>query len=316
MSAAAQQRRVVVVRLGRVDHVVEDEPRPPGRAGRRPAELDRHAELAVGQPRRRGRCCASTTSTSSAIRVGDERLDVVGQVVALGLAGLGRDVADVDAERGRGGDGGPDLRHEDGRAGRSCRGCPGRARPGRPRRSPRSASRAGAHVARARARPARCRAPRMIRDWPATSVPSRRRAWSVSGVPEAGTTVPRTARTRFISRTASSKSPSSIAFIAAMRRLPTAWPARLPSSSPKRYWSSSPIAGSVSASATRQLRMSPTAGMPSCSRRRPVEPPSSATVTTAVRFARVLLEAAEERRQAGAAADRDDPRAAGEEPLR
>ena len=45
-----------------------------------------------------------------------------------------------------------------------------------------------------------------------------------------------------------------------------------------------PISGSASASATMQLRMSPTAGTPSCSRSSPDEPPSSATVTTAVRL--------------------------------
>ena len=33
-----------------------------------------------------------------------------------------------------------------------------------------------------------------------------------------------------------------------------------------------------------QFRMSPTAGIPSSSRNLPLEPPSSATVTTAVRF--------------------------------
>ena len=64
-----------------------------------------------------------------------------------------------------------------------------------------------------------------------------------------------------------------------------------------------------------QLRMSPTGGIPSSSRRTPDEPPSSATVDDRGQVARVLLEAAQERRQAGPAADRDDPRAAGEEPL-
>ena len=44
------------------------------------------------------------------------------------------------------------------------------------------------------------------------------------------------------------------------------------------------MSGSASASATMQLRMSPTAGMPSSARSLPDEPPSSATVTTAVRL--------------------------------
>ena len=42
------------------------------------------------------------------------------------------------------------------------------------------------------------------------------------------------------------------------------------------------IVGSASASAAMQLRMSPTGGTPSSSRSLPDEPPSSATVTTAV----------------------------------
>ena len=75
------------------------------------------------------------------------------------------------------------------------------------------------------------------------------------------------------------------------------------------------MSGSASASAAMQLRMSPTGGMPSCSRSTPDEPPSSATVTIAVRLLRVLLEAAQQRRQAGPPADRDDPRAARQEPL-
>ncbi len=42
------------------------------------------------------------------------------------------------------------------------------------------------------------------------------------------------------------------------------------------------MAGSASASAAMQLRMSPTGAMPNSSRSFPDEPPSSATVTTAV----------------------------------
>ena len=45
------------------------------------------------------------------------------------------------------------------------------------------------------------------------------------------------------------------------------------------------MAGSVSASAARQFRMSPTAAIPSSWRRRPLDPPSSATDTMAVMFA-------------------------------
>ena len=71
--------------------------------------------------------------------------------------------------------------------------------------------------------------------------------------------------------------------MAASSRLPIGCPPRLSESSPgKRYCSSSPISGSASARATMQFRMSPTAGMASDSRSRPDDPPSSATVTTAV----------------------------------
>ena len=44
------------------------------------------------------------------------------------------------------------------------------------------------------------------------------------------------------------------------------------------------MSGSASARAAMQLRMSPTAGTPRTSRSAPDEPPSSATVTTAVRL--------------------------------
>ena len=44
------------------------------------------------------------------------------------------------------------------------------------------------------------------------------------------------------------------------------------------------MVGSASASAVMQLRMSPTGAMPSSSRSLPEEPPSSATVTIAVRL--------------------------------
>ena len=127
----------------------------------------------------------------------------------------------------------------------------------------------------------------MTCDWPSTTDVVRR-AWSVSGVGETGTTWPRTARIRFISRTPSSKSPSSTAVIAAISRFPRAWPAspwrRRPSPLREAVLEDPLINGSASASATMQLRMSPTGGIPSSSRRTPDEPPSSATVTIAVRL--------------------------------
>src|SRR5580700_11343339 len=72
-------------------------------------------------------------------------------------------------------------------------------------------------------------------------------------------------------------------------------------------------------SATMQLRMSPGGSMRFSRRRRPELPPSSVTVTMAarsvmgrslVRASDVFFEAAEERREAGAAAESDDFQAA------
>src|SRR5437870_2567930 len=68
----------------------------------------------------------------------------------------------------------------------------------------------------------------------------------------------------------------------AMSRLPNAWPSSAPPW--KRYSNSWVISGSDSASATRQSRMSPGGRMPSSRRSRPELPPSSNTVTTAVRL--------------------------------
>ena len=83
----------------------------------------------------------------------------------------------------------------------------------------------------------------------------------------------------------------------------------------KRYWSSRPISGSASASATMQLRMSPTAGIPSSVAEHARRAAVVGDRDHGREVAGVLLEPAEQRREAGPAADRDDPRAAGEEPL-
>ena len=96
---------------------------------------------------------------------------------------------------------------------------------------------------------------------------------------------PRTASTREVSRIASSMFPVT-SDMATMKRLPKECPAMpSPASSPKRYWKSRVTSASASASAAMQLRMSP-GGITCRSRRsRPLEPPSSATVTMAVRLA-------------------------------
>ena len=124
-----------------------------------------------------------------------------------------------------------------------------------------------------------------IADSPRSVLPSASRAPSVTLASVEGRISPRTASTREVSRIASSIFPVTLA-IATRKRLPKEWPAiPSPASSPKRYWNSSVTSGSASESAAMQLRMSP-GGIMSISRRsRPLEPPSSATVTTAVRFA-------------------------------
>ena len=96
---------------------------------------------------------------------------------------------------------------------------------------------------------------------------------------------PRTASTREVSRIASSIEPVT-PDIAAMKRLPKECPPmRSPASASKRCWKSSVTRGSASASATMQARMSPGGITPRSSRSSPLDPPSSATVTIAVRLA-------------------------------
>ena len=125
---------------------------------------------------------------------------------------------------------------------------------------------------------------------------------------------------RFIRRMPSSKSPPSTAVIAAISRFPTAWPARPPvarlrGGSGKRYWRTSLISGSASARAAMQLRMSPTGGIPSSVAQHARRAAVVGDGHDRGQVAGVLLEAAQEGRQAGPAADRDDPRPAGEEAL-
>ncbi len=99
-----------------------------------------------------------------------------------------------------------------------------------------------------------------------------------------GSTWPLTANTRLDSLTASSKSPV-IADMVAMKRFPKVCPPS-PVGSPSGYLYSKrrAIRGSESASATRQLRISPGGSTPISFLSLPELPPSSATVTMAVRF--------------------------------
>ena len=70
------------------------------------------------------------------------------------------------------------------------------------------------------------------------------------------------------------------------------------------------MAGSASASAAMHLRMSPMGGTPSSVRSLPDEPPSSATVTTAVMLLVTSLRPRSSTDKPGAAADGHDARAA------
>src|SRR2546430_5254263 len=80
---------------------------------------------------------------------------------------------------------------------------------------------------------------------------------------------------------ACSKSPV-ISAIAMINRFPNEWPFRLPSL--KRCWKRVVIRGSTSASAVMHCRKSPGGRMRYSARSRPELPPSSATVTIAVRL--------------------------------
>ena len=213
-----------------------------------------------------------------------------------------------------------DLRAGAGSAAGSCRGCPG----------PRTISSASAIAASASSQaaipvrrhprpldPDRLRDHRLAVD---DCVPSWSRAWSVSGIAAAGTTWPRTARTRFARRTPSSKSPPSIWVIAASRMLPTGCPpsGRRP---PGVDRSASRRSGARGPRRRASRRRRGPRGSAGC--RRPAGSPSCVAQDAgraAVvgdrddrgQVARVLLEAAQDRRLAGPAADHDDPRAAGE----
>src|SRR3989449_11662165 len=122
---------------------------------------------------------------------------------------------------------------------------------------------------------------RGICDSPSTMVPSVNSAHNTTSWATDGSTRPRMFSTLLVSFTALSRSPVTPARLA-MNRLPNAWPSSAPPW--KRYSNSWVISGSDSASATRQSRMSPGGRMPSSRRSRPELPPSSNTVTTAVRL--------------------------------
>ncbi len=152
---------------------------------------------------------------------------------------------------------------------------------------------------------------RMMRDWPTRCEPSASSALRLRATGAAGTTWPRTARTRLAWRTPSSKSPV-MSTMAAMSRLPKAWPASpgSPSVAGKRYCMRLFMVGSASARAAMQLRMSPTGGTPELlaelARRAAVVRDRDDGRDVAAD----LLEAAQQRGEAGPAADGHDARAA------
>ena len=215
-SGAGEAGRIVAARGRRVEEVVEDEP------GRMPHV---RAASAGGSPhrgpatRREPARCWPAPRRRPRRDVSIDRLEMVGQVEAGRLALLRGDVADVHPRRRRGEQGRPDLGQEEARQdareeaaradhdevglGDRRHGVPGRGHV--LGRQPDSLD------------PARPGDLGLADDLSPVAQPGVEHR---AGVDEAGTTRPRTARTRFIWRTPSSKSPPSTAVIAAMRRLP------------------------------------------------------------------------------------------------
>ena len=123
--------------------------------------------------------------------------------------------------------------------------------------------------------------------WPIFDSPSIRSPFSSSAHKRtsalvAGTTCPCTANTLLLAVIADSRLPV-IAVRAERNKLPKLWPSR-PLPALKRYWNNRVSRGSSRARAARQLRMSPGGCTPSSRRSTPLLPPSSATVTMAVRL--------------------------------
>ena len=322
---------VVVVGVLRVDDVVEDEPRPAARSGRAASGAG-PARQPAGRRRARRTGCSRGRRRRGRARRGARaprggRRGRSPSVSPGCVATLQANTTSAPARR------------------RSRRGSRGRAARGRmlvyrlpgPEHDQLGLGDRAQRVVGRRGRPAgvdphprRSASLRAIRLWPSTSVPSRGPAWSVSGVARrrhdlaahgehAVHLADRLLEVAVLER--GHRREQEVAHRMAAPRLaprPRDGARRCAGRSAppgNRYWSSRPISGSASASATMQLRMSPTAGIPSSSRSTPDDPPSSATVTTAVRLRGVLLEPAQERREARAAAERHDPRAAREEPL-
>src|SRR5918995_1304202 len=117
-------------------------------------------------------------------------------------------------------------------------------------------------------------------DSPRVTVPSAKRTTSVRLSVAAGRTRPLILKNRAACSTPS-QNPPAMSASAAIMMLPTLWSFRSPGAS-KRY-SKTSASLRRPASATRQFLTSPGGATPSSWRSRPLEPPSSATVTTAVR---------------------------------
>ncbi len=235
------------------------------------------------RPAARASRWTSTTSGSTPWR--RSAVDVVRHVVAAGLLGLGPQVADVDQRARRLLERVPDVgdrggrqharveraraqhhlvglrqcRHRLGRAGRVGRVDPSRwtIGPACPRSPP----------GRAPRRPSRGVGPEHDRLRRRRQHPADRRV-------EADRRDSSSSRRHEVAHRTRPGPPSS--------RLPSAWPASVAGPEPVLHGRGERAARLRPASATRHLRRSPGAGRPSGSRSRPVEPPSSATATTAV----------------------------------
>ena len=142
-----EPRRIVVVGIVRVDHVVEDEPRHRLDV-RRPAQPDRLGRPVGRRPSPRTRCWPGRRRSDPGAGVRGQRLDVAGEVEPGRLADLGRHVADEHPRRLGGQDRVADRPGSAGSAAGSCRGCPDPARSAPPRAIAARASSDGADVGR------------------------------------------------------------------------------------------------------------------------------------------------------------------------
>ena len=230
-------------------------------AGRRPDDVGLDHRRRRDRPR--GSAPGRATTTSARRRGAQQGVDVVGDVVARGLGGLGPQVAHVHGAAGCAADGVAHARTHRGGQDAACTATRARARPGRRRRWPRP-PRPARRRRRARA-PTRAIPDRAGRTatWP-RQPPAARRLGPQHHRVERGRQHPARRRVEAHQpaeprRAATAKSPV-VGASPAISRLPRAWPSSSPPT--KRCSRAAARAGrsSVGHGATRQRRRSPGAG--------------------------------------------------------